>query len=91
SVFNELSFAQARQLLHLQKLRNLTLDDLWPVPERYQLHNAYSELKFNVGEPLFVTRAILRMIWKPMIPLHIIGMLLQTIPIMKTMMNGYIY
>ncbi|KAJ2462767.1 hypothetical protein EV174_007059, partial [Coemansia sp. RSA 2320] len=51
SVLNELSFAQARQLLHLQKLRNLTLDDLWPVPERYQLHNTYSELKFNVDEP----------------------------------------
>ncbi|KAJ1998357.1 hypothetical protein H4R26_005492, partial [Coemansia thaxteri] len=91
SVLRDLSFAQARQLFRLQRLRELTLDDLWPVPERYQFRNSYNELKFNVDEPLFVIRAIVRMVWKPMIPLHIAGMLLQTIPIMKTMLNGYIY
>ncbi|KAJ2046057.1 ABC transporter C member 13 [Coemansia sp. S16] len=87
----DVSFAQVRYYNALQKLRELTLDDLWPVPERFQLRNAYAELTINTNESLFLIRAIIRMVWKPMIPIHVAGMLFKLLPIMKTMLNGYIY
>ncbi|KAJ2054005.1 ABC transporter C member 13 [Coemansia sp. S16] len=70
-IIRDISFAQVRQLNALQKLRKLTPDDLWPVPERFQLRNAYAEFKINTNESMFLVRAIIRMIWKPMIPIHI--------------------
>ncbi|KAJ2246220.1 hypothetical protein GGI13_005529, partial [Coemansia sp. RSA 455] len=91
STIRDISFAQVRQLNALQKLRKLTLDDLWPVPERFQLRNAYAEFKINTNESMFLVRAIIRMIWKPMIPIHIAGMLFKLLPICKTILNGYIY
>ncbi|KAJ2039269.1 Multidrug resistance-associated protein 1 [Coemansia sp. S3946] len=87
----DISFAQVRYYNALQKLRELTLDDLWPVPKRFQLRNAYAELAINTNESLFLIRAIIRMVWKPMIPIHVAGMLFKLLPIMKTMLNGYIY
>ncbi|KAJ2094483.1 ABC transporter C member 13 [Coemansia sp. S100] len=87
----DVSFAQVRQLNVLQKLRELTIYDVWPVPERFQLRHAYAELAINTNESLFLIRAIARMLWKPMIPIHIAGMLFQLLPICKTMLNGYIY
>ncbi|KAJ2806690.1 hypothetical protein H4S07_003742, partial [Coemansia furcata] len=91
SVIADISFAQVRQLGILRKLRQLTIDDLWPVPERLQLRNAYAEFKVDTNESLFLVRAIVRMIWKPMIPIQIARMLFQLLPIFKTMLNGYIY
>ncbi|KAJ2871059.1 Canalicular multispecific organic anion transporter 1 [Coemansia aciculifera] len=91
SIMHDASFAQVRQLNILQKLRELTIDDLWPVPKRFQLRHAYAELAINTDESLFLVRAIARMIWKPMIPIHIAGMLFQLLPIFKTILNGYIY
>ncbi|KAJ2455809.1 hypothetical protein GGF42_003355 [Coemansia sp. RSA 2424] len=91
SVMKDVSFAQLRELGALQKLRKLTLDDLWPLPERYHLRNSSPELKLDTDEPLFLVRAILRMIWKPMIPIHIARMLFQLLPIFKAVLNGYIY
>ncbi|KAJ2041406.1 Canalicular multispecific organic anion transporter 2 [Coemansia sp. S3946] len=90
-IIRDISFAQVRQLNALQKLRKLTPDDLWPVPERFQLRNAYAEFKINTNESMFLVRAIIRMIWKPMIPIHIAGMLFKLLPICKTILNGYIY
>ncbi|KAJ2106431.1 hypothetical protein IW146_007789, partial [Coemansia sp. RSA 922] len=57
------TYAQERYLYKLQKLRQVTLDDLWPLPERFQLHTAYSEFKLNTNESYFVLRAIFRMMW----------------------------
>ncbi|KAJ2110669.1 hypothetical protein GGI16_000188, partial [Coemansia sp. S142-1] len=91
TIMQDVSFAQVRYYNALQKLRELTLDDLWPVPERFQLRNAYAELTINTNESLFLIRAIIRMVWKPMIPIHVAGMLFKLLPIMKTMLNGYIY
>ncbi|KAJ2065106.1 ABC transporter C member 13 [Coemansia sp. S146] len=39
----------------------------------FQLRNAYAELTINTDESLFLIRAIIRMIWKPMIPIHVAG------------------
>ncbi|KAJ2105828.1 hypothetical protein GGI16_002190, partial [Coemansia sp. S142-1] len=91
SIMHDVSYSQVRQLNILQKLRALTLDDMWSVPERFQLRHAYAELVINTDEPLFLIRAIARMIWKPMIPIHIVGMMFQLLPIFKTMLTGYIY
>ncbi|KAJ1925237.1 hypothetical protein LPJ71_000249, partial [Coemansia sp. S17] len=91
TIMQDISFAQVRYYNALQKLRELTLDDLWPVPKRFQLRNAYAELAINTNESLFLIRAIIRMVWKPMIPIHVAGMLFKLLPIMKTMLNGYIY
>ncbi|KAJ2468949.1 Multidrug resistance-associated protein 1 [Coemansia sp. RSA 2337] len=71
TIMQDVSFAQVRYYNALQKLRELTLDDLWPVPERFQLRNAYAELTINTNESLFLIRAIIRMVWKPMIPIHV--------------------
>ncbi|KAJ1672224.1 Multidrug resistance-associated protein 1 [Coemansia sp. RSA 25] len=87
----DVSFAQLRELGALQKLRKLMLDDLWPLPERYHLRNAYNELVLNPSESFFLIRAIIRMIWKPMIPIQIARMLFQLLPIFKAVLNGYIY
>ncbi|KAJ2053524.1 hypothetical protein GGI08_004794, partial [Coemansia sp. S2] len=87
----DVSFAQVRQLNVLQKLRELTVYDVWPVPERFQLRHAYAELAINTNESLSLIRAVARMLWKPMIPIHIAGVLFQLLPICKTMLNGYIY
>ncbi|KAJ2732125.1 Multidrug resistance-associated protein 1 [Coemansia sp. BCRC 34962] len=54
------------------------MNDLWQLPERYQLRNAYADLIINTDEPLFLIRAILRMAWRPMIPIHVARILFQT-------------
>ncbi|KAJ2735113.1 ABC transporter C member 13 [Coemansia sp. BCRC 34962] len=76
--------------MKLQKLRQVTVDDLWPLPERYQLHTAYSDFKLNTSESYFVIRAIFRMMWRPMIPVYIVGLLLQFIPLLRIKLNSSI-
>ncbi|KAJ2340725.1 hypothetical protein GGH92_006135, partial [Coemansia sp. RSA 2673] len=46
-VFQRCTYAQERYLMKLQKLRQVTLNDMWPLPERFQLRTAYSEFKLN--------------------------------------------
>ncbi|KAJ2116240.1 Multidrug resistance-associated protein 1 [Coemansia sp. RSA 922] len=91
SIMREISFAQVRQLNALQKLRELTIDDLWQLPERYQLRNAYSDLVINTTESFFLHKAIFRMVWKPLIPIQVARMLLQLLPIFRSIFNGHIY
>ncbi|KAJ2027633.1 hypothetical protein H4S03_008175 [Coemansia sp. S3946] len=74
----------------MQKLRPLTFDDIWPLPERFQLRTAYSEFKYNTEESYFVLRAIFRMMWRPMIPVYIVGLLLQFIPLIQLKLNSSI-
>ncbi|KAJ2401472.1 hypothetical protein GGF41_007729, partial [Coemansia sp. RSA 2531] len=45
--FQQCTYAQERYLRKMQKLRPLTFDDIWPLPERFQLRTAYSEFKYN--------------------------------------------
>ncbi|KAJ2012174.1 hypothetical protein GGI14_005910, partial [Coemansia sp. S680] len=65
-------------------------NDLWPLPERFQLRTAYSEFKLNTNESYFVIRAIFRMMWRPMIPVYIVGLLLQLIPLIKLKLDSSI-
>ncbi|KAJ2427372.1 hypothetical protein GGF41_001710 [Coemansia sp. RSA 2531] len=88
--FQQCTYAQERYLMRLQKLRQVTLDDMWPLPERFQLRTAYSEFKFNTNESYFVIRAIFRMMWRPMIPVYTVGLLLQFIPLLRIKINSSI-
>ncbi|KAJ1903954.1 hypothetical protein LPJ71_005000, partial [Coemansia sp. S17] len=74
--------------MKLHKLRQITLDDMWPLPERFQLRNAYSEFNYNTNESYFVLRAIFRMMWRPMVPVYIVGLLLQFIPLLQIKLNS---
>ncbi|KAJ2792683.1 hypothetical protein GGI18_000188, partial [Coemansia linderi] len=89
-VYQQCTFAQVRYLMRLHRLRQLAFDDLCPLPERYQLHTAYSEFRYNPSESYFVARAIIRMMWRPMIPVYIVGMLLQFIPLIQLKLNNSI-
>ncbi|KAJ2018982.1 hypothetical protein GGI06_002619, partial [Coemansia sp. S85] len=76
--------------MKLHRLRQVTVDDLWPLSERYQLRTAYSDFKLNTSESYFVIRAIFRMMWRPMIPVYIVGLLLQFIPLLRIKLNSNI-
>ncbi|KAJ2347076.1 hypothetical protein GGH92_003335, partial [Coemansia sp. RSA 2673] len=89
-VFQQCTYAQERYLHKLQKLRQVTFDDLWPLPERFQLRTAYSEFKLNTNESYFVVRAIFRMMWCPMIPVYIVGLLLQFLSLLRIKLNSNI-
>ncbi|KAJ2070861.1 hypothetical protein GGH13_003738 [Coemansia sp. S155-1] len=89
-VFQQCTYAQERYLHKLQKLRQVTLNDLWPLPERFKLRTAYGELKFNKNESYFVIRAIFRMMWRPMIPVYTVGLLLQFLPLLRIKLNSSI-
>ncbi|KAJ2051746.1 ABC transporter C member 13 [Coemansia sp. S16] len=84
------TYAQERYLHKLQKLRQVTFNDLWPLPERFKLRTAYGELKFNKNESYFVIRAIFRMMWRPMIPVYTVGLLLQFLPLLRIKLNSSI-
>ncbi|KAJ2427282.1 hypothetical protein GGF41_001740, partial [Coemansia sp. RSA 2531] len=89
-VFQRCTYAQERYLHKLQKLRQVTLDDLWPLPERFQLRTAYNEFTLNTNESYFVLRAIFRMVWRRMIPVYIVGLLLQFSPLLCIKLNSSI-
>ncbi|KAJ2864394.1 ABC transporter C member 13 [Coemansia aciculifera] len=84
------TYAQVRYLVRIQKLRQLTIGDIWPLQERFQLRNSYSEFRYNTNESYFIIRAIIRMIWRPMVPIYIIGLLLQFVPIVQARLNSLI-
>ncbi|KAJ2032619.1 ATP-binding cassette glutathione S-conjugate transporter ycf1 [Coemansia sp. S3946] len=86
----QITYAQERYLMKLLKLRQITLDDMWSLPERFQLRNAYSEFNYNTNESYFVLRAIFRMMWRPMVLVYIVGLLLQFIPLLRIKLNSSI-
>ncbi|KAJ1951696.1 ATP-binding cassette glutathione S-conjugate transporter ycf1, partial [Linderina pennispora] len=62
-------YAKEIALIRLGRVRELTIDDFWALPERFQLHAAHREFKYDENETLFVIRGIIRMIWRPYLPL----------------------
>ncbi|KAJ2894311.1 ATPase-like protein, partial [Coemansia aciculifera] len=88
SVMTMVTYRQERRLVALSRLRELTLDDIWALPERFRLRNAYGEFTYNTDEPLFLIRAILRMSWRPMIPIYIAESLLKTVAVATTALNS---
>ncbi|KAJ2045032.1 Multidrug resistance-associated protein 1 [Coemansia sp. RSA 922] len=88
TVVQKVTYRQERRLVALRRLRELTLDDVWLLPERFSLRNAYNEFTYNTEEPLFLIRAILRMAWRPMIPIYIADSLLKTVSLLTTTLNS---
>ncbi|KAJ2741929.1 Canalicular multispecific organic anion transporter 1, partial [Coemansia sp. BCRC 34301] len=88
SVVQKVTYQQEWRLVTLRRLRELTLDDVWALPERFRLRTAYSEFTYNTEEPLFLIRAILRMSWRPMIPIYIAESLLKTVAVVTTTLNS---
>ncbi|KAJ2448111.1 hypothetical protein GGF42_005227, partial [Coemansia sp. RSA 2424] len=88
SVMQKVTYQQERRLVALRRLRELRLDDIWALPERFKLRSAYSEFTYNTEEPFFLIRAILRMSWRPMIPIYIVESLLKTVSVVTTTLNS---
>ncbi|KAJ2886473.1 ATP-binding cassette glutathione S-conjugate transporter ycf1 [Coemansia aciculifera] len=88
TLVQKVTYRQERRLVALRRLRELTLDDVWLLPERFSLRNAYNEFTYNTEEPLFLIRAILRMAWRPMISIYIAESLLKTVSLLTTTLNS---
>ncbi|KAJ2807332.1 Multidrug resistance-associated protein 1 [Coemansia guatemalensis] len=83
-------FRQERSLLQQQKKGNLKLDDIPLLSENKSLESARRELTYDVNEPLFLLRAIFRMVWPTLIPLYIVDSLVQAINMAEIMLDAYV-
>ncbi|KAJ2776100.1 ATP-binding cassette glutathione S-conjugate transporter ycf1, partial [Coemansia javaensis] len=85
-----LLYVQEIQLIRLHKLRELTLDDVWQLPKHFQLGEIQREFTYDVNEPMFVVRAIVRMLWRPVMPLLALKSLVDTVPLAEISIRGYL-
>ncbi|KAJ2796308.1 hypothetical protein H4R21_004767, partial [Coemansia helicoidea] len=83
-------FVQEIQLIRLSWRRPLTLGDVWKLPERLGLFTIQREFKYNVEEPMFLLRAIIRMVWRPMLPLLSLRFLMELGDVAEVMVTGYL-
>ncbi|KAJ1839045.1 hypothetical protein LPJ73_006888, partial [Coemansia sp. RSA 2703] len=90
SILHAISHSQARRLVRLSKIGGLTLDELQHLPERLRLRNAYNDFKYDTRESLFLIRAIVRMIWRPLIPIYIADSLTQAFSIISRKLDSQI-
>ncbi|KAJ2804934.1 ATP-binding cassette glutathione S-conjugate transporter ycf1, partial [Coemansia helicoidea] len=81
-------FVQEIQLIRLSRKRPLVLGDVWNLPERLGLFAIQREFKYNVEEPMFLLRAIVRMAWRPMLPLLTIWFLMEAGSIAEVVVTG---
>ncbi|KAJ1732606.1 ATP-binding cassette glutathione S-conjugate transporter ycf1, partial [Coemansia biformis] len=87
----KLSFAHEIHLIRLCRLRELVLGDVWQLPARYRLASIQTEFTYNAGETLFLLRAIVRMVWRPVAPLVILASLLGMLTIVEGHLDRHIY
>ncbi|KAJ1665264.1 Multidrug resistance-associated protein 1 [Coemansia sp. RSA 1646] len=83
-------YKNERRLISIQRKRELTLDDLDQLPERMRLSSVVGEFHYDINEPLFLLRAIIRMIWRPMIPLYILGSIGSVIDVSTSIVDSRI-
>ncbi|KAJ1944031.1 ATP-binding cassette glutathione S-conjugate transporter ycf1, partial [Linderina macrospora] len=69
SVAHSTLYAKEVALIRLGRMRELTIDDFWALPERFCLRAAHRELHYDENESIFAIRAIVRMLWRPYLPL----------------------
>ncbi|KAJ2715812.1 ATP-binding cassette glutathione S-conjugate transporter ycf1 [Coemansia spiralis] len=84
-------YVQEIQLIRLSRQRPLVLGDLWKVPERFSVNTLRREFKYNVEEPMFLLRAIVRMMWRPMLPLVTLQLLMEAADIAQVVATGYLF
>ncbi|KAJ2079925.1 Canalicular multispecific organic anion transporter 1, partial [Coemansia sp. RSA 988] len=90
ALMDNILFMQERQLIRLGKLRDLVFEDVWQLPDRLRLDVVHGELKYNIDEPLFLMRAIIRMIWRPLLPLYAILSLLRILDVVEIVIGSYV-
>ncbi|KAJ2797210.1 hypothetical protein H4R21_004411, partial [Coemansia helicoidea] len=83
-------FVREIQLIRLGWQRPLVLGDVWKLPERFGLFTIQREFKYNVEEPMFLLRAVARMVWRPLLPLLTIRFLMELGDVVKAMVTGYL-
>ncbi|KAJ2802144.1 hypothetical protein H4R21_002527 [Coemansia helicoidea] len=83
-------FVEEIQLIRLSRQRPLALGDVWKLPERCSLNAIRREFKYNVEEPIFLLRAVARMVWRPLLPLLTIRFLMELGDVAETMATGYL-
>ncbi|KAJ2781313.1 ABC transporter C member 13 [Coemansia javaensis] len=78
-------FVREFRLIRIRKLRNLTLEDVWDLPSRFKLETVQREFAYDVNQRFFLIRAIVRMVWRPLLPLMALQTALQVVEVAKIM------
>lgn len=86
----QFTLAHASHLIRLRKLRDLVPSDIWQLPQRFCRKNSHAEFKYNPKEALFVLRAIFRMLWRPLLPLHVAELLFDNLRTKSRMLNHFL-
>ncbi|KAJ2776338.1 ATP-binding cassette glutathione S-conjugate transporter ycf1, partial [Coemansia javaensis] len=90
TLFSRLFFMREIRLIRLCKLRKLTIDDIWELPSRHRLENAHREFTYDVNQRLFLGRAIVRLLWRPLVPLLLLQAAVQALDVIKITARGYL-
>ncbi|KAJ2785146.1 hypothetical protein H4R18_000734 [Coemansia javaensis] len=85
-----LLYVKEIQLIRLHRLRELTLNDFLQLPRRFQLGEIQREFTYDVNEPMFLAKAIARMLWRPVMPLLALKTLVDTVPLAEISIKGYL-
>ncbi|KAJ2712052.1 ATP-binding cassette glutathione S-conjugate transporter ycf1, partial [Coemansia spiralis] len=88
---NKALYVQEIQLIMLSRQRPLVLDDVWKLPKRFSVNTLLREFKYNVEEPMFLLRATVRMMWRPMLPLITLMLLMEATDIARVVVTGYLF
>ncbi|KAJ2079270.1 Multidrug resistance-associated protein 1 [Coemansia sp. RSA 988] len=88
-VADKATYVQERRLINLSNVQKLVLADIQQLPKRFHLKTTRGEFKYNIDEPLFLIRAIIRMIWRPMLVPYLIISITQIVDIIEVMISGY--
>ncbi|KAJ2449359.1 Canalicular multispecific organic anion transporter 1 [Coemansia sp. RSA 2336] len=86
----KLLFEQERQLIRLSQLRDLVFEDIWQLPEKFRLQVLSKEFSYDTSESLFLLRAIVRMIWRPLLPLYVVRMMLESVNVVEIMLSSQV-
>ncbi|KAJ2782500.1 Multidrug resistance-associated protein 1 [Coemansia javaensis] len=62
-------FVREIRLIRLNRLRKLALDDIWELPSRLKAEDLRRRFTYDVNERFFLARAIVRLMWRPLLPL----------------------
>ncbi|KAJ2829936.1 Multidrug resistance-associated protein 1 [Coemansia erecta] len=83
-------YSQERQLIGLNRIRELVFADIWELPERLRLGIIRTEFTYDIDEPLFLLQAVVRMVWRPLLPLSIMHMLVQSLDVVVVILGSRI-
>ncbi|KAJ1953880.1 hypothetical protein GGI12_005916, partial [Dipsacomyces acuminosporus] len=87
-VLQGVAFERERQLVRLSHLRSLVIDDICKLPSRFRLRSASEEFKYDPNKRLFILTAIIRMTWRPMLPIIILQSFSDMLHIGRNVVSG---